>query len=115
MLNQSQLLSWNVSDNWPTEDGFKAVFFYNVLGALLEANGKPGLQDLVQLGTTLAYVDEYPAAVPGPFFFKYAVVHSGLAAVAWLGWALGFDPWLKEYTPEHLWGVARTRGSRKDV
>lgn len=95
------------------EDGFKAVFFYNVFGATLEANNRPGLRDMIQIGTMLAYVDEFPVIVPGPFFLKYTATHAMLATVSWIGWMLGYKPWLKEYTPEHMWDVARTRGGRQ--
>lgn len=59
----------------------------------------------------IAYVDEYPDVVPGPFWFKKLVVHAGETVVAVVGWLLGFEAWKTDYTPEHLWDVARTRGS----
>ncbi len=66
------------------------------------------------MGTTLAYVDEFPAFMPGPFMLKYAATHAALATVSCMGWALGYQPWIKEYTPEHLWDTARTRGGRRE-
>lgn len=86
------------------------MFFYNVLGALQACGGKPGLKDILQIGTMIAYVDEYPDVVRGPFWFKKLVVHAGEAVVAAVGHLLGFEAWKKEYTPEHLWDVARIRG-----
>ena len=77
----------------------------------MESGGKPGLGDTIQMARTISYVDEYPDLVPGPFALKYAVVHVGLAAASFIGWALGYEPWLKEYTPEYLWDVASTRGA----
>ncbi|KAK5163346.1 uncharacterized protein LTR77_010719 [Saxophila tyrrhenica] len=102
-----------VIEEWvDPEDGFKAVFFYNVIGAILESNNKPGALDLIQIGTTVAYVDEFPVFVPGPFFLKYAVTHALLTTVSSIGWLMGYKPWVKEYTPEHIWEIARTRGGR---
>lgn len=101
------------SDSATAEDGFKAVFFYNVIATLADANSKPGLSDLVQIGTTLAYVDEFPVIVPGPWFVKYAVTHAALATVSTVGWMLGYKPWLEEYTPQHIWQIAETRGGRQ--
>jgi hypothetical protein len=86
------------------------VFFYNILGALQECKGNPGVRDLIQLGTTLSYIDEYPDIVPGPFWFKRLFVRTSLSAVYYVGQALGYKPWIKEYTPEHLWEVARAGG-----
>ncbi len=90
------------------------VFFYNVLSILLDSNGKPGVSETVQLGTTVAYVDEYPVIIPGPFTVKYLAIHAALGTVSWIGWALGYKPWIEEYTPRHLWDVARSRGSPGD-
>jgi len=64
----------------------------------------------LQLGTTLAYLDEYPAVIPGPFWLKRIVIHAVLAIVYFIGRTLGYQPWLKEYTPERLWGIARVGG-----
>lgn len=94
------------------EDGFKLVFFYNILGAFQECRGEPGVRDLLQIGTTLAYIDEYPVFLPGPFWFKRIATHSSLALMYFVGRLLGYKPWLKEYTPERLWTVAQIAGEK---
>ena len=72
---------------------------------------KPGYGETIQLWRILAWVDEYPDLVPGPFALKWAATHATLNAASFVGWALGYEPWIEEYTPEYLWQVARTRGA----
>ncbi|KAH7329436.1 hypothetical protein B0I35DRAFT_420207 [Stachybotrys elegans] len=103
-----------VLEEWvDPEDGFKLVFFYNILGALQECQGKPSLGDLLQLGTTLAYIDEYPVIpLSMPFFLRRICTHVALAAIYITGRLSGYKPWVKEYTPMDLWDIAQEVGKK---
>ncbi|KAK4947776.1 hypothetical protein LTR10_013284 [Elasticomyces elasticus] len=101
------------------DDGFKQVFFYNVLSLFKDsldpttqkAKLSPGLA--VQLLRTIAHVDNFvdplpflPSSVSVLFAVKYILTHSvyGLGKV--LGSVLGYQVWFKGYTPEESWDVA---------
>lgn len=111
-----------------TDDGFKQVFFYNVL-SLFKDSLDPNTQKarfslglVVQLLRTIAHVDNFvdplpflPSTVSVLFGVKYAITHSvyGLGMV--IGSVLGYRTWFREYTPEELWGVAERGPEMKEV
>jgi hypothetical protein len=95
------------------DDGFKEVFFYNVMSIFQDCHSKPGLMDAIQLLTTVGYVDNYVRIVPSaavPFAVQWGLCHGLYAFGGFLGWALGCEKWYKEYTPEQLWEVAARQG-----
>jgi hypothetical protein len=68
---------------------------------------------ILQLVRTIAHVDNYVDLLPFlssswwlPFTLKYALVHATYGVGSTLGWALGYDKWLKPFTPRELWAVA---------
>lgn len=108
------------------DDGFRQVFFYNVLSvfkdsldaATQKARVSPGL--VVRLLRSIAYVDNFvdplpffPSSVPALFAVKYLVTHAVYGVGKLLGSLLGYQPWFKEYTPKELWDVAEM-GSRRE-
>ncbi|KAI1613930.1 hypothetical protein EDD36DRAFT_486710 [Exophiala viscosa] len=102
------------------DDGFKQVFFYNVLSLFkdsLDPNTKKARLSLglvVQLLTTIAHVDNFvdplpflPSTMLALFAVKYIVTHSVYGFGKVIGSMLGYRVWFEEYTPEELWEVAQ--------
>jgi hypothetical protein len=67
-------------------DGFKEVFFRNVISVFSDANSKIGPSDGLQLLTTIAWVDNYPEIQFLPQWMGYYVSH-GLRE--YVGWVVG--------------------------
>lgn len=90
------------------DDGFKRVFFYNLISILKDAGGKVGFSSGIQLLTTGAYMDIFPVTAPGPagFYLTHGINKAG----SWLGWLMGYKPWYEEYTPEQLHAIAVSGG-----
>jgi hypothetical protein len=72
---------------------------------------------ILQLLTTISYVDNYVDPLPflpdsGPvvgrliFAAKWAVTHGVYAFGSTVGWLAGYRRWVREYTPEEYWEVA---------
>jgi hypothetical protein len=72
---------------------------------------------LLQLLTTISYVDNYLDPLPfipdspGPlgrlgFAAKWTLTHSLYAFGSFVGRCAGYEAWRKEYTPSELWEVA---------
>lgn len=102
------------------EDGFKEVFFYNVMSIFHDCRntGKPNVAEAIQLLTTIAYVDNYVQILPFraiPFSVQWALCHSLYACGTFLGWTMGYKTWYEEYTPEQLWEVAARQGECRKV
>ena len=84
------------------------------------ADTKPNITPslVVQLLRTIAYVDNYIDVLPflsspsvpvlgsGVFWLKYILTHSIYAFGTLTGWALGYQTWMKEYTPKEHWEIA---------
>lgn len=90
-------------------DGFKEVFFRNVMSIFHESGGKIGPSSGLQLLTTIAHVDNYAVIVPGPV--GYYVTHALYAVGSTLGWALGYKKWYEEYTPVRVRAIAERGGN----
>lgn len=103
------LSSYTLTVGSTIDDGFKDVFFYNLLGTLYDNPNRRNSRTVAQLGALIAYVDEYPVLGNGPFWWKYVYVHAAKMVWAWRGWWLGLRPWVEEYTPERLWSIARRK------
>ena len=77
------------------------------------------ISTLIQLLTTIQYVDNYVAIFPHwvPFSLNYWLCHGFYTVGRMLGAALGYQTWYKEYTPKEYWEVARRggEGGRKQV
>ncbi|KAK5045411.1 hypothetical protein LTR84_009275 [Exophiala bonariae] len=106
-----------VLEEWTEpDDGFKQVFFYNLLRIAQTATANSSLfrpSTILQLVRVIAHVDNYADLLPFltaywwlPFSLKYALVHAVYGFGSALGWAFGYQKWLKEYTPRDLWSVA---------
>ncbi|KAJ9606171.1 hypothetical protein H2200_009132 [Cladophialophora chaetospira] len=116
-----------VVEEWTDpEDGFKEVFFYNVMSAFADpslgattSTNPPNFTVplLLQLLTTIPYVDNYVDLLPflpnsaslvGRVLFgvKWMLTHGFYAIGGWVGWAAGYHSWVREYTPPELWIVA---------
>lgn len=89
-------------------DGFKEVFFRNVISMVKDADEKIGPTNLVQLVTSVAWMDNYFVIVPGPA--GYYVTHGIYKLGSTLGWLLGYKPWYDEYTPPDVRAVAAAGG-----
>ncbi|KAI1622510.1 hypothetical protein EDD37DRAFT_667332 [Exophiala viscosa] len=101
-------------------DGFKQVFFYNVLSLFKDSfdpntkKARLSLGLVVQLLTTIAHVDNFvdplpflPSTMLALFAVKYFVTHSVYGFGKVIGSMLGYRVWFEEYTPEELWEVAQ--------
>ena len=75
---------------------------------------------LLQLLTTIPYVDNYVDPLPflpsgdsgsllGKMLFgmRWMVTHSLYTLGGTVGWMAGYQKWVKEYTPEEHWKVAQ--------
>ncbi|KEF63067.1 uncharacterized protein A1O9_01043 [Exophiala aquamarina CBS 119918] len=101
------------------DDGFKHVFFYNVLRTVQTSSlARPST--ILQLMRTVAHVDNYVDLLPFlgsswwlPFSLKYALVHAVYGLGSAFAGALGYPKWSREFTPRELWGVAE-RGAVKE-
>ncbi|KAL9107510.1 MAG: hypothetical protein Q9227_007612 [Pyrenula ochraceoflavens] len=86
------------------DDGFREVFFYNVMSMFKESGGKLTPSNGMQLLATIAYVDNYVVLIKGPFGFY--LTHGLYKIGARLAWLLGYKTWYEEYTPKRYHAIA---------
>lgn len=70
------------------------------------------LSTVIQLFTTIQYVDNFVAILPSwvPFSLNYWICHALYAVGRGLGGLLGYKAWYDEYTPVEHRDIARLGG-----
>jgi hypothetical protein len=101
------------------DDGFKEVFFYNVMSIFKDQSKFGLLSTIIQLLVSIQWMDNFVPLLPLwlPFSINYWMCHS-VYGFGWLvGLALGYKSWYKEYTPKEYWQIAEQggEGGKKNV
>ena len=112
------------------EDGFKQVFFYNLLSPMIDPNlgsatptTSPNITFplVLQLLAAIPHLDNFVDPLPflphnlpvlGGFLFgvKYVLTHLIYMAGSAVGRGMGYQRWVREYTPREFWEVAERGG-----
>lgn len=101
-----------VTEEWTDPaDGIKHVFFRNIFSTLQDS-GYWGRLTFAQALYVAASHDDFIVFVPGRV--SYAVTHLMYGSIRLLGPMLGLKPWVEEYTPLELRGVASGKAGKGD-